>query len=170
MAFIYWRQWQHEICVRDFIQNNYKPYEDDYSFLKGPNPKTNELWGDLKLLLEKERKAGGVLDADTRVISRADSHGAGYINKELEQIVGVQTDKPWKRAMMPMEDTELCQNKALQCHGREMDPEVIEMFQKHRKTHNDGVFACYTSDIRKARSNGIITGLPDGYGSWSDNW
>ncbi len=155
--------WQDRIDVRDFIQCNYRPYDGDASFLKGPTRRTDELWDDLKKLLEEERKAGGVLDADTKVVGTVASHGAGYINKGLEQIVGVQTDKPLKRAMLPYGGVRIAQ-KALQAHGREMHPETARIFAEHRKTHNDGVFACYTDDIRKARSAGIVTGLPDGYG------
>lgn len=155
--------WQDTIDVRDFIQKNYTPYEGDYAFLKGPTAKTNQLWDELKVLLEQEREAGGVLDADTKVVGTVASHGAGYINKDLETVVGVQTDKPLKRAMLPYGGYRIAQ-KALQAHGRDMDPDTLEIFQKHRKTHNDGVFACYTDDIRKARSAGIVTGLPDGYG------
>lgn len=155
--------WQDSIDVRDFIQSNYTPYTGDYAFLKEPTAKTNQLWDELKVLLAQELDAGGVLDADTKVVGTVASHGAGYINKELETIVGVQTDKPLKRAMLPYGGYRIAQ-KALQAHGRDMDPDTLEIFQKHRKTHNDGVFACYTDDIRKARSAGIVTGLPDGYG------
>jgi len=155
--------WQDTIDVRDFIQANYRPYTGDYSFLKGPSLRTQKLWDELKELLRQEREAGGVLDADTKVVGTVASHGAGYINSELEQIVGVQTDKPLKRAMLPYGGLRIAQ-KALEAHGREMDPETADIFTKHRKTHNDGVFACYTDDIRKARSAGIVTGLPDGYG------
>lgn len=155
--------WQADIDVRGFIQANYKPYTEDYSFLSGPTARTEKLWEDLKVLLEAERQAGGVLDADDKVVGTVASHGAGYINKELEQVVGVQTDKPLKRALLPYGGYRIAQ-KALQAHGREMDPGTLEIFQKHRKTHNDGVFACYTDEIRKARSAGIVTGLPDGYG------
>jgi formate C-acetyltransferase len=155
--------WQDSIDVRNFIQANYMPYTGDYAFLKEPTAKTNQLWEELKALLEQERAAGGVLDADTKVVGTVASHGAGYINKDLESIVGVQTEKPLKRAMLPYGGVRIAQ-KALEAHGREMDPETADIFAKHRKTHNDGVFACYTDDIRKARSAGIVTGLPDGYG------
>ncbi len=155
--------WQDTIDVRDFIQKNYTPYAGDYAFLKGPTAKTNQLWDELKVLLAQELEAGGVLDADTKVVGTVASHGAGYINKDLETVVGVQTDAPLKRAMLPYGGYRIAQ-KALQAHGRDMDPETLEIFQKHRKTHNDGVFACYTDEIRKARSAGIVTGLPDGYG------
>ncbi len=155
--------WQDRIDVRDFIQANHTPYDGDASFLTGPTERTRQLWVELQDLLRQEREAGGVLDADTKVVGTVASHGAGYINQELEQVVGVQTDKPLKRAMLPYGGVRIAQ-KALQAHGREMDPGTSEIFAKHRKTHNDGVFACYTDDIRKARSAGIVTGLPDGYG------
>lgn len=156
-------RWRDAIDVRAFIQSNYRPYDGDFSFLKGTTSRTDELWNKLKGLLDEEVRAGGVLDADTKVVGGVASHGAGYIDRELEQIVGVQTDRPLKRAMMPYGGLRIAQ-KALEAHGREMDPDVAEFFQKHRKTHNDGVFSTYTSDIRKARSAGIVTGLPDGYG------
>jgi len=155
--------WQDQINVRDFIQQNYTPYDGDYAFLKEPSERTVKLWDELRALLTQEREAGGVLDADTKVVGRVASHGAGYINQDLEQILGVQTDKPLKRAMLPYGGVRIAQ-KALQAHGREMDPDTAAIFDQHRKTHNDGVFACYTDDIRKARSAGIVTGLPDGYG------
>jgi len=155
--------WKDTVNVRDFIQANYAPYTGDHVFLRGPTARTEQLWDELKELLEQEREAGGVLDADTQVVGTVASHGAGYINKKLEQIVGVQTDKPLKRALLPYGGLRIAQ-KALEAHGREMDPETANIFLKHRKTHNDGVFACYTEDIRKARSAGIVTGLPDGYG------
>jgi formate C-acetyltransferase len=155
--------WQERIDVRDFIQKNYTPYCGNDSFLTEATARTNQLWNELRLLLEQEHAAGGVLDADTKVVGSIVSHGAGYINKSLETIVGVQTDKPLKRAMLPYGGVRIAQ-KALQAHGREMAPETAEIFAKHRKTHNDGVFACYTDEIRKARTAGIVTGLPDGYG------
>lgn len=155
--------WESVIDVRDFIQKNYTPYDGAYSFLKGPSRRTMQLWEELKVLLAKERKAGGVLDADTSVVSQVASHGAGYINKELEQIVGVQTDAPLKRGMLPYGGARIAQ-KALEAHDREMAVETAEIFAKHRKTHNDGVFDAYTPEIRAARSAGIVTGLPDGYG------
>lgn len=155
--------WEKSIDVRGFIQANYKPYTEDYSFLTGPTERTNRLWEELKGLLAKEIEAGGVLDADTKVVGTVASHGAGYIDQDLEQVVGVQTDKPLKRALLPYGGLRIAQ-KALQAHGREMDAETADVFLKHRKTHNDGVFACYTDDIKKARSAGIVTGLPDGYG------
>jgi formate C-acetyltransferase len=117
----------------------------------------------VKDLLVKEIAAGGVLDADTTIVSAVDSHGPGYIRKELERIVGVQTDAPLKRGMLPYGGVRIAQ-QALEAHGRQMDPEVSKIFAKHRKTHNDGVFDAYTADIRAARKYGIVTGLPDGYG------
>ncbi|MEM6472820.1 MAG: formate C-acetyltransferase [Planctomycetota bacterium] len=155
--------WRNDIDVRRFIQENYKPYVDGAEFLEEATEKTNELWDELKLLLQRERESGGVLDADTAIVGKVDSHGPGYINRELEQIVGVQTDAPLKRAMLPYGGVRIAQ-KALQAHGRTMDPDTAAIFRDHRKTHNDGVFDCYTDDIRRARSAGIVTGLPDGYG------
>ncbi len=155
--------WTETVDVRDFIQRNYTPYTGGDNFLVGPTERTNRLWDTLKGLLAKEQEAGGVLDADTKVVGRVASHGAGYIDQELEQIVGVQTDAPLKRALLPYGGLRIAM-KALQAHGREMDPETVQSFLAHRKTHNDGVFDTYTDDIRRARSAGIITGLPDGYG------
>ncbi len=155
--------WQADIDVRGFIQANYTPYTGGSSFLEGATARTEKLWDAMKVLLEQELEAGGVLDADTTVISRVASHGPGYIDQELEQIVGVQTEKPLKRGMLPYGGYRVAE-KALQAHGREMDPDTKNIFKNHRKTHNDGVFSCYTEDIRNARSAGIITGLPDGYG------
>ena len=133
--------WQDCIDVRSFIQTNYTPYAGDHSFLKGPTVRTSRLWKELTELLKQERDAGGVLDADTRVVGTVASHGPGYINRDLEQIVGVQTDKPLKRALMPYGGLRIAQ-KALHAHGREMDEETAEFFVKHSKTKHDGVFAC----------------------------
>lgn len=155
--------WTGSVDVRDFIQRNYTPYAGNDRFLCGPTARTNQLWDKLKELLAQERAAGGVLDADTKIVGRVASHGAGYIDSDLEQIVGVQTDAPLKRALLPYGGLRIAM-KALQAHGREMDPETVTTFENHRKTHNDGVFDCYTDEIRKARSAGIVTGLPDGYG------
>lgn len=155
--------WNDGIDVRDFIQQNYTPYAGDDAFLAAPTTSTQALWSIVKDLLKKEIAAGGVLDADTDVVSTVDSHGPGYIRKELERIVGVQTDAPLKRGMLPYGGVRIAQ-QALQAHGREMVPEISEIFAKHRKTHNDGVFDAYTADIRAARKSGIVTGLPDGYG------
>ena len=156
--------WQREINVRDFIQRNYTPYEGDASFLKGITPKTKKLWDEVLELYKKEKDSeGGVLDIDTKTISTVSSHEAGYIDKDLEEIVGLQTDAPLKRAIMPFGGIRIVE-KSCQAYGREVDPEVDKIFHTIRKTHNDGVFSVYTSDIRAARSSHLITGLPDGYG------
>jgi len=155
-------KWNKEIDVRDFIQRNYTPYDGDESFLKGPTDKTLKLWDKVSLLMEKERKCGGVLDIDTKTISTITSHQPGYIDKELETIVGLQTDQPLKRAIMPFGGIRMV-HSSLKAYGREMDPAVDNVF-KYRKTHNDGVFDVYTDEMKKARHTGIITGLPDAYG------
>jgi len=155
--------WQNKMDVRDFIQRNFSPYLGEGDFLTGPTHRTKALWNILSDLLEEERAAGGVLDADDTVVSKVDSHGPGYICKELEEIVGVQTDAPLKRGMLPYGGVRIAQ-KALEAHGREMNAETAAIFDLHRKTHNEGVFDAYTEDIRAARSAGIVTGLPDGYG------
>ncbi|MGE9294329.1 MAG: pyruvate formate lyase family protein, partial [Puniceicoccales bacterium] len=142
-------QWQDTIDVRDFIQSNHEPYLDGDEFLCGPTERTLKLWEELKDLLAQERAAGGVLDADDKIVGKVDSHGSGYIDQELEQIVGLQTDKPLKRALLPYGGLRIAA-KALQAHGREMCPETVDIFHKHRKTHNDGVFDAYTDDIRHA--------------------
>ena len=156
--------WQREINVRDFIQRNYTPYEGDSSFLKGTTEKTKKLWNEVLELYKKEHEAeGGVLDIDTKTISTVSSHEAGYIDKDLEEIVGLQTDKPLKRAIMPYGGIKIVE-KSCEAYGRKVDPEVDYIFNNIRKTHNDGVFSVYTPDIRAARSSHLITGLPDGYG------
>ena len=156
--------WQQEINVRDFIQKNYTPYEGDESFLTGPTEKTKKLWDEVLELYKKEHDSeGGVLDIDTKTISTVSAHDAGYIDKDLEDIVGLQTDAPLKRAIMPFGGIRIVE-QSCKAYGREVDPEVDEIFHKYRKTHNDGVFSVYTPDIRAARSNHLITGLPDGYG------
>ena len=156
--------WQREINVRDFIQRNYTPYEGDSSFLKGTTEKTKKLWNEVLELYKKEHEAeGGVLDIDTKTISTISSHEAGYIDKDLEEIVGLQTDKPLKRAIMPYGGIKIVE-KSCEAYGRKVDPEVDYIFNNIRKTHNDGVFSVYTPDIRAARSSHLITGLPDGYG------
>ncbi len=155
--------WVDEINVRDFIQKNYTPYDGDESFLAAPTAATTKLWDDVMELAKQEREAGGVLDMDTKVVSSLVSHGAGYIEKDLEQIVGLQTDKPFKRALMPYGGLKICE-KACEAFGYEVDPEVSHIFTEYRKTHNAGVFDCYTPEMRVARSNHILTGLPDGYG------
>ena len=156
--------WQSEINVRDFIQHNYTPYEGDDSFLAGPTEKTKKLWNEVLDIYKKEHDAkGGVLDIDTKTISTITAHDAGYIDKDLEDIVGLQTDKPLKRAIMPFGGIRIVE-KACQAYDRKVDDEVETIFHKYRKTHNDGVFSVYTPDIRLARSSHLITGLPDGYG------
>ena len=156
--------WQQEINVRDFIQRNYTPYEGDESFLTGATEKTKKLWDKVLELYKKEHEAeGGVLDIDAKTISTVSSHDAGYIDKDLEDIVGLQTDAPLKRAIMPFGGIRIVE-QSCKAYGREVDPEVDNIFHNIRKTHNDGVFSVYTPDIRAARSNHLLTGLPDGYG------
>ncbi|MBO5927079.1 MAG: formate C-acetyltransferase [Clostridia bacterium] len=152
-----------EVNVRDFIQRNYTPYEGDASFLQPATEATKQLWQDVLNLYEEERKNGGVLDADTKVVSTLTSHAPGYINKDLEKIVGFQTEKPLKRSLQPFGGIKMAA-EALSMYGYEIDPEVKEIFTKYRKTHNDGVFDAYTPEMRAARSSHILTGLPDTYG------
>ena len=157
-------EWNSEINVRDFIQRNYTPYEGDSSFLVGPTKKTTKLWNEVLELYKKEQASqGGVLDIDTKTISTISSHDAGYIDKDLEEIVGLQTDEPLKRAIMPFGGIRIVE-KSCEAYGRKVDDKVEEIFHKYRKTHNDGVFSVYTPDVRAARSSHLITGLPDGYG------
>ncbi len=155
--------WEKEINVRDFIQRNYTPYDGDDSFLEGPTDDTKELWEQVLELSKEEREKGGVLDMDTKVISTITSHGPGYLNKDKEKIVGFQTEKPFKRALQPYGGIRMAM-KACEDNGYEVDPEVIEYFTTHRKTHNAGVFDAYTDEMRACRSAHIITGLPDAYG------
>ena len=169
MKFEQWKgfekgDWQEKIDVRNFIQLNYTPYEGDSSFLADATEKTNKLWNEVLELYKKEQNSkGGVLDIDTKTVSTVSSHEAGYINKDLENIVGLQTDKPLKRAIMPFGGIRIVE-KSCEAYDRKVDDEVEEIFHKYRKTHNDGVFSVYTPDIRAARSSHLITGLPDGYG------
>lgn len=169
MKFEQWKDfqkgdWESEINVRDFIQKNYTPYEGDSSFLSGTTEKTKKLWDEVLELYKKEHDSeGGVLDIDTKTVSTVSSHEAGYIDKDLEDIVGLQTDSPLKRAIMPFGGIRIVE-KSCEAYGRKVDDEVEEIFHKYRKTHNDGVFDVYTPDIRAARSSHLITGLPDGYG------
>ena len=156
-------KWQTEINVRDFIQKNYTPYEGDSSFLAGPTAATTKLWEECCELFKKERENGGVLDLDTKIVSSIVSHGAGYINKDLETIVGVQTDAPLKRSLQPYGGIRMAET-ACKSYGYEVDPEVSEIFTKYRKTHNQGVFDVYTPEMKLARHSAIITGLPDAYG------
>jgi len=155
--------WETEINVRDFIQKNYTPYDGDDSFLAGPTKATSELWEQVLDLSKKEREAGGVLDMDTKTISTITSHGAGYLDKNKEKIVGFQTDKPFKRSLQPYGGIRMAK-KACEDNGYKVDPEVEEFFTTHRKTHNAGVFDAYTPEMRACRTAHIITGLPDAYG------
>ena len=155
--------WTKEINVRSFIKHNFTPYDGDESFLEGPTKATESLWAQVLELSKKEREAGGVLDMDTKIISTITSHGPAYLNKDIEQIVGFQTDKPFKRALMPYGGIRMAE-KACTENGYELDPEVKEFFTVHRKTHNAGVFDAYTPEMRACRSSHIITGLPDAYG------
>ena len=151
------------VNVRDFIKKNYTPYDGDESFLAPPTEATSKLWAQVMELSRQEREAGGVLDMDTKIISTITSHGAGYLNKDLEQIVGLQTDKPFKRALQPFGGIRMAQ-QACKEYGYEVDPSVVEIFTKYRKTHNQGVFDAYTPEMRLARHSAILTGLPDAYG------
>ena len=156
-------RWETEIDVRDFIMNNYTPYDGDDSFLKGPTADTTALWNEVLELSKKEREAGGVLDMDTKVVSTILSHGPGYLDKDKETIVGFQTDKPFKRALMPYGGIRMAK-QACEDNGYHLDPEVEEFFTTHRKTHNAGVFDAYTPEMRACRNSHVITGLPDAYG------
>lgn len=155
--------WSKEINVRDFIMRNYTPYEGDDSFLEGPTDATKALWEQVMELSQKEREAGGVLDMDTSIVSTITSHGAGYLNKDLEKIVGFQTDKPFKRSLQPYGGIRMAE-KACSDNGYKVDPELSTFFRVHRKTHNQGVFDVYTPEMRACRSSHVITGLPDAYG------
>ena len=156
-------KWQSEINVRDFIQHNYTLYQGDSSFLEAPTEATKKLWQECCDLLKKERENGGVLDMDTKIVSSITSHGAGYIDKDLETIVGLQTDAPLKRSMQPFGGIRMAE-ASCKSYGYQVDPEVSEIFTKYRKTHNQGVFDVYTPEMKAARHSGIITGLPDAYG------
>jgi formate C-acetyltransferase len=156
-------KWQKEVNVRDFIQKNYTPYEGDDSFLADPTQNTKDLWQQVLDLSKLEREKGGVVDMDTKVVSTLTSHGPGYLDKSKETIVGFQTDKPFKRGMNVYGGIRMAE-KACKDNGYEVDPEIVEFFTVHRKTHNAGVFDVYDPEIRKCRSNHIITGLPDAYG------
>ena len=152
-----------EIDVRDFIQHNYTPYDGDATFLAPATEATKKLWDIVCDLTKKEREAGGVLNADTKIVSTLTSHGAGYLDKDLEKIVGLQTDEPFKRALQPFGGIRMSEG-ALEMYGYQIDPTVKEIFTKYRKTHNEGVFDAYTPEMRAARSAHILTGLPDAYG------
>ncbi len=155
--------WVQEVNVRSFIKHNYTPYDGDEAFLEGATERTKQLWAQVLELTKKERENGGVLDMDTDIISTITSHGPGYLDKEKEQIVGFQTDKPLKRALMPFGGIRMAE-KACAEYGYTIDPQVKEIFTKYRKTHNAGVFDVYTPEMRACRSSHIITGLPDAYG------
>lgn len=156
-------EWTKEIDVRDFIQSNYKPYTGSENFLTPATEKTKKLWNEVLALYEKERANGGVLDADCKTPSSVNAYDAGYINKELEEIVGLQTDSPLKRAIMPNGGIRIVE-KSCESYGLKVDEQTSNIYHKFRKTHNDGVFDVYTPDIRAARSSHLLTGLPDGYG------
>ena len=156
-------RWSSNINVRDFIKKNYTPYDGDESFLAPPTDATNKLWAQIMELTRLEREKGGVLDMDTDIVSTITSHDAGYLNKDLEQIVGLQTDKPFKRSLQPFGGIRMAQNACSQ-YGYEVNPEIVKIFTKYRKTHNQGVFDAYTPEMRLARKSAIITGLPDAYG------
>ena len=155
--------WSKEINVRDFIQKNYTLYTGNADFLEGPTSATSKLWEECCELLKQEREKGGVLDMDTKIVSTITSHGAGYIDKNLETIVGLQTDAPLKRSMQPFGGIRMAEG-ACKSYGYQVDPEVSEIFTKYRKTHNQGVFDVYTPEMKAARHSAIITGLPDAYG------
>ena len=155
--------WEHEIDVRDFIQKNYTPYDGDESFLAGPTENTSKLWDEVMGLFAKEREAGGVLDMDTDLVSTIISHPAGYIDQPLEKIVGLQTEKPLKRALMVNGGIRMAVAACKQ-NGYEVDPEIVNIYTNYRKTHNAGVFDVYTPEMRACRHSHIITGLPDAYG------
>lgn len=156
-------KWQDEVDVRGFIQNNYKPYDGDESFLEGPTESTNTLWEKLQKLQKEERAKGGVLDMETEVVSSLTAYGPGYLDKELEKVVGLQTDKPLKRAFMPYGGIRMSE-EACETYGYKPSEKLHEIFTKYHKTHNDAVFSAYTPEMRLARRNKIVTGLPDTYG------
>ena len=156
-------KWKDEVDVRDFIQNNYKPYNGDESFLEGPTESTNTLWTELQELQKEERAKGGVLDMETEVVSSLTAYGPGYLDKDLEKVVGLQTDKPLKRAFMPYGGIRMSE-EACETYGYKPSEKLHEIFTKYHKTHNDAVFSAYTPEMRLARRNKIVTGLPDTYG------
>ncbi|MFS0820473.1 formate C-acetyltransferase [Bacillus sp. 1P02SD] len=156
-------KWQKDIDVRDFILENFTPYSGDEAFLKGPTEATNALWEQVMELTKQERENGGVLDMDTKIVSTITSHGPGYLDQEKEKVVGVQTDKPFKRSLQPFGGIRMAVDSA-KSYGFEIDEEIVKIFTEYRKTHNQGVFDAYTPEMRLARKAGIITGLPDAYG------
>ena len=158
--------WISDVNVRDFIQNNYTPYDGDSSFLAGPTDATNKLWGDLQKLQHQERAQGGVLDMETEIVSGITAYGPGYISegsKDLEKVVGLQTDKPLKRAFMPYGGIKMAQ-EACTTNGYTPNPKFDKIFNEYHKTHNQAVYDAYTPEMRLARKNKILTGLPDTYG------
>ena len=157
------RLWKEEVNTRDFIQNNYTPYDGDASFLADATEATDKLWGELQELNKQARAKGGVLDMDTDIVSSITSHGPGYLDKDLEKVVGLQTDKPLKRAFMPYGGIRMAE-ESCEMYGYTPSPELHKIFTVYHKTHNQGVFDAYTPEIRAARKNKIITGLPDTYG------
>ena len=160
------KEWVNSVDVRSFIQENYTPYEGDESFLEGPTEATDTLWGKLQELQKEERAKGGVLDMETEVVSGLTAYGPGYISeetKDLEKVVGLQTDKPLKRAFMPYGGIKMAE-QACTTYGYQPSEELHKIFTKYHKTHNQGVFDIYTPEMKKARHNKIITGLPDTYG------
>lgn len=154
--------WTKEIDVRDFIQKNYTPYEGNGEFLTAATETTQQLWRQVLELMKQEREQG-ILDVDTKVPTSIVAHAAGYIDRDLEKIVGLQTDRPLKRAIMPLGGIRVVK-AGLEAYGYQLDPQTEKIFTKYRKTHNDGVFDVYTRQMRLARHSGIITGLPDAYG------
>lgn len=163
-----WREfvtgdWQTQINVRDFIQKNYQPYEGDDVFLAGPVFRTKRLWAECGKLLKQERESGGVLDIDTEIVSTITSHGAGYIEKELELIVGLQTDAPLKRSVIVNGGIRMAE-QACEAYGKTLNPQISDIYHNHAKTHNTAVFEAYTEEMKQARRLGLITGLPDAYG------
>lgn len=161
--------WENEINVRNFIQLNYTPYTESGDFLASPTENTKKLWNIVLDLYKEEKEKGGVLAIDADTVSTITSHKAGYINKELEKIVGLQTDSPLKRAIMPNGGIRILE-KACAANGVEINKDIKTIYTKYRRTHNDGVFAAYTPEIKAARKSHIITGLPDGYGRRKNNW
>ena len=156
-------KWESDIDVRDFIQKNYTPYDGDQSFLEGPTEATDKLWGELKELQKEERAKGGVLDMETEVVSGITAYGAAYLDKDLEKVVGLQTDKPLKRAFMPYGGIKMAE-QSCQMYGYTPSPKLHEIFTKYHKTHNQAVFDAYTDEMKVARHTHIVTGLPDTYG------
>ena len=160
------RKWQEDVNVRDFIQNNYTPYDGDESFLEAPTEATEKLWDKVQELQKEERARGGVLECETEVVSTLTSYGPGYIDeelKDLEKIVGLQTDKPLKRAFMPYGGIKMAA-QAASTYGYNVNENLVDIFTKYHKTHNQAVFDVYTPEMKKVRHNHIITGLPDTYG------